>query len=135
MSSPAHKSLGLTVAEALQAAVSLDLPAIQARLEASRGGVHVAHSAAAFEIRVEVLNSPGPGAMRRERTDTLYVALDGNGVLGVENGDPLALARGEAAVVPAGARHVVFGNPRLSLLVVSAPGWVPVAPLAACRRP
>ena len=70
MSSPAHKSLALTVAEALQAAVSLDLPAIQARLEASGGGVYVAHAAAALEIRVEVLNAPGPGAMRRERVDS-----------------------------------------------------------------
>ncbi len=134
MSGPAHQSLAVTVAEALQAA-SLDLPTTRARLEASGGGVQVVHSAAAFEIRVEVLNSPGPGAWRRERVDTLYVALDGNGILGVENVGPLTLALGEAAVVPAGARHVVFGNPRLSLLVVSAPGWVPVAPLAACRRP
>ena len=128
-------SLATTNADALQAAVSLDLPAIQDRLKASGGGVHVAHSGAAFEIRVEVLNSPGPGTWRRRPVDTLHVVLDGNGILGVENGDPVTLAPGKAAAVPAGARHVVFGNPRLSLLVVSAPGWARVAPLAACRRP
>lgn len=135
MSSPANKGLPLVVADALRAALPLDLRATRERLEQSGGGLDVVHSAAALEIRVEVLNSPGPGTVRGERGDLLYIVLDGNAVLGVEDGDPLALDCGEAVVIPAGARHVLFGNPRVSLLVVSAPGWFPVAPLAACRRP
>ena len=60
--------------------------------------------------------------MRVEQRDALYVVLDGNGVIGVMDGGPVTLIRGEATVVPAGTRHFVFGNPRLSLLVVLANG-------------
>jgi mannose-6-phosphate isomerase-like protein (cupin superfamily) len=130
----ASERLPHAVADALLAAIPLDLRAMRAELEASGGGIEASHIAAALEIRVEVLNSPGPGTMRTEWRDALYVVLDGSGLLGVVNSDPLSLTLGDAAVVPAGARHVIFGNPRLSLLVVLGPGWKPVAPLALCRR-
>ncbi len=86
-------------------------------------------TASALEIRVEVLTSPGTGTMRVVPRDVLYIALDGNGVLGVPESGPVTLTWGEAAVVPAGARHVVFGNPRLSLLVVLAHGGASLARL------
>lgn len=121
MSTP-EQSLAELVADAVRAAVSLDVPATRDHLERSGGGLEVVHRAPAFEIRVEVFASPGPGTMRVEPRDALYVVLDGNGVLGVLEGGPLALTGGEAAVVPAGAKHFVFGNPRLSLLVVLAHG-------------
>ena len=111
----------------LPAAMPLDLRAVRERLERSGGGCKSCHSASAFEIRVEVFASPGPGTTRVEPRDALYVALDGNGVLGVSESGPVTLTCGEAAVVPAGATHVVFGNPRLSLLVVLAqgePSWL-----------
>ena len=44
------------------------------------------------------------------------------GVLGVETDDVLALVPGEAIVVPAGTRHVLLGNLRLTLLTVATPG-------------
>ena len=132
MSAP--ESLPRLIADALRAVVPLDLRATQKLLRASGGGVRIVHTSAALEIRVEVLVSPGPGTLRVKRRDALYLVLAGQGVLGMEGGDPLALATGEAAVVPERVKHVVFGNPRLELLVVSAPGWRPVAPLATCRR-
>jgi hypothetical protein len=48
------------VADALLAAIPRDLRAMRAELEASGGGIEASHIAAALEIRVEVLNSPGP---------------------------------------------------------------------------
>jgi mannose-6-phosphate isomerase-like protein (cupin superfamily) len=116
-------------------ATSLDLGAVRQLLETSGGGLQTVHVEAAFGIRVEVLNSPGPGTVRVERGDSLYVVLDGDGFLGHVDGDPIALTRGQAAVVPAGSRHVLFGNPRLSLLVVAAPGRIPVGALGLCRSP
>ena len=104
----------------LTAALALDVRAVRKRLERSGGGTQVISNAPPFEIRVEVLASPGPGTMRVEPRDALYVVLDGNGVLGVSEGGPVTLTCGEAAVVPAGTRHLVFGSPRLSLLVVLA---------------
>ena len=53
------------------------------RVSKIRRGTQVIRSASAFEVRVEVFASPGPGTMRVEPGDALYVVLDGNGVLGV----------------------------------------------------
>jgi mannose-6-phosphate isomerase-like protein (cupin superfamily) len=121
-------------AAALQAAVPLDLRAVRERLEMAGGGLEVAYIAPGLEIRVEVFSSPGPGTFRVERSDTLYVALDGSGVLGVDEGNPLALIPGEAAVVPTGARHVLFGNPQVALLAISGQPRLTTSPLALCRR-
>lgn len=132
MSAP--QSLPRLVAEALRAAVPLDLRGIRELLRTSGGGVQIVYTSAALEVRVEVLVSPGPGTLRAERGDALYLVLDGQGVMGMEDGNPSALVTGGATVVPAGVKHVVFGNPRLEMLVVSAPGWRPAAPLAACRK-
>ena len=133
MSAGSHVSLPQVVADAFRAALPLDLRAVRELLEAAGGGQQVLYASAGLEVRVEALESPGPGTLRAERADVLYVVLEGSGILGVEDGDPLPLTPGEAVVIPAGTRHVVFGNPRLSLLVAGAPGWKPVAPLAVCR--
>ena len=118
------------------AASWLDLGGVRESLELAGGGSRIVHSSNALEIGVEVLTSPGRGEVRIERGDALYVVLEGCGVLGVAGQDPLALVRGEAAIVRAGARHVLFGNPSVSLLIVSAPGSsAPTTPLALCRRP
>jgi hypothetical protein len=94
------------------------------------------HSAPGLEIRIEVLNSPGPGEIRVAFGDTLYTTLAGSGVLGVAERNPLLLSRGEAALVPHGTKHVIFGNPDVSLLVIVTPAWSsPLNPLAPCRRP
>jgi mannose-6-phosphate isomerase-like protein (cupin superfamily) len=122
--------------DAFRAVSVIDVQALCETLERSGGGERIAHTSAALEVRVEVFVSPGPGEMRVEDRDVLYVVLDGNGVLGLEFEDALPLVQGEATVVPAKTRHIVFGNPRISLLIVSAPAWsFPVGPLALCRRP
>jgi len=123
------------LADAHHAALPLDLGSARELLERSGGGVQTLHASPGLEVRLEVLDAPGPGELRVEPGDTLYAVLAGNGLLGVALGDPLSLTSGEAALVPAGTRHVLFGNPRLSVLVVTAPVWsAPVAPLALCRR-
>jgi quercetin dioxygenase-like cupin family protein len=121
--------------DALHAAFPLDLGSARELLERSGGGTMILHGSPGLEVRVEVLDAPGPGELRVEPGDTLYTVLAGSGLLGVAHGDPLSLETGEAAVVPGGTRHVLFGNPGLSVLVVGAPVWsTPTAPLALCRR-
>jgi mannose-6-phosphate isomerase-like protein (cupin superfamily) len=71
------------------------------------------------------------GEVRLEECDLIYLALEGSGVLGVETDDVLALVPGEAIVVPAGTRHVLFGNPRLTLLTVGTPAGRPTEKYAA----
>jgi mannose-6-phosphate isomerase-like protein (cupin superfamily) len=104
---------------ALREGSVIDVRGTRERLERSGGGRQLAHVSKALEIGVEVFNSPGPGELRVEDRDVLYLVLDGSCVLGVEDGDPLPLVPGEAVVVPARARHVLFGNPRLSLVTVT----------------
>jgi mannose-6-phosphate isomerase-like protein (cupin superfamily) len=101
----------------------IDLRGLRESLDRIAGGRKVAYTSPNLEIRVEVFASPGPGEVRVEETDVLYLALEGGGVLGIENDPLLSLVPGEATVVPAHTRHVLFGNPKLTLLVVSAPGW------------
>jgi mannose-6-phosphate isomerase-like protein (cupin superfamily) len=128
------EALRTGVHRALRAGSVIDVGGTRERLERSGGGRQVAYASTALEICVDVFSSPGPGELRVEDRDVLYIVLDGSGVLGVEDGDPLPLVPGEAVVVPARARHVLFGNPRLSLLTVTTRKVeVPTSPLAACR--
>jgi mannose-6-phosphate isomerase-like protein (cupin superfamily) len=106
-----------------RAASVLDFAHAREKLDRSGGGMRIAYSSPNLEIRVEVFTSPGPGEVRLEECDLIYLALEGSGVLGVETDDVLALVPGEAIVVPAGTRHVLFGNLRLTLLTVATPGW------------
>jgi len=101
----------------------LDFAHVGEKLDRSGGGKRIAYSSPNLEIRVQVFTSPGPGELRLEECDLLYLALEGSGVLGLETDDVLALVPGEAIVVPAGTRHVLFGNFRLTLLTVATPGW------------
>jgi mannose-6-phosphate isomerase-like protein (cupin superfamily) len=129
------KVTSYALADALRIPLALDLAPVRERLERAGGGVQILHVSPGLEVRVEVLDAPGPGALRVEPGDTLYTVLAGTGLLGTTDNDPLALTPGEAALVPAGTRHVVFGNPRLSMLVVTAPvPSIPTASLALCRR-
>jgi mannose-6-phosphate isomerase-like protein (cupin superfamily) len=101
----------------------IDLRAARETLYRAGGGRKITYTTPNLELRIEVFASPGPGQLRVEEADVLYLALDGSGVLGIENHPQIALVPGEAAVVPARIRHVLFANPSLTLLVVSAPGW------------
>jgi mannose-6-phosphate isomerase-like protein (cupin superfamily) len=101
----------------------IDLRSARENLERVGGGRKIAYSSPTVEVRVEVFASPGPGNLRVEDTDVVYLALEGSGVLGTEYNGMLTLVPGEATVVPARTKHVLFGNPKLTLLVVSTPGW------------
>jgi mannose-6-phosphate isomerase-like protein (cupin superfamily) len=106
-----------------QPASVIDLRGMRESLDRAGGGRKIAYTSPSVELRVEVFASPGLGELRVEETDVVYLALEGAGVLGTENDDMLTLVPGEATVVPARTRHVLFGNPKLTLLVLSAAGW------------
>jgi mannose-6-phosphate isomerase-like protein (cupin superfamily) len=114
-----NQALRAGVDGALRAGLVIDVRGTRESLERSGGERQVADASTALEICVEAFNSPGPGELRVENRDVLYIVLDGSGVSGVEDGNPLPLVPGEAVVVPARARHVIFGNPRLSPLTVT----------------
>lgn len=123
MTRPARLDAAGEETHTLRTASVIDLRGVSESLERAGGGRHVTYPSAAFEIRIEVFTSPGPGEVRVEAREILYLALEGSGVLGVETDDVLTLVPGEATVVRAGTRHVLFGNPRLTLLTVATPGW------------
>lgn len=100
----------------------IDLRSARESLNRTGGGRTIAYTSPNVELRLEVFNSPGPGDVRVEETDLVYLALDGAGVLGIENDELVALVPGEATVVPGSKRHVLLGNPTLILLVVAQPG-------------
>ena len=55
----------------------LDFAHVGEKLDRSGGGTRIAYSSPNLEIRVEVFTSPGPGEVRLEECDLLYLALEG----------------------------------------------------------
>jgi mannose-6-phosphate isomerase-like protein (cupin superfamily) len=108
---------------ATRATSVIDLRGASEGLDRSGGGRRIAFTSPNVEIRVEVFTSPGPGVIRMEPTDVVYLALEGTGVLGIEGENMLTLVPGEATVVTARTRHALFGNPRLTVVTVATPGW------------
>jgi mannose-6-phosphate isomerase-like protein (cupin superfamily) len=109
----------LTDARALLAAVPFDVERVRERLEAGGGGYEIVHASPGLELGVYVLVAPEPDRQQPHEDDEVYVVLDGRGVLEVE-GKPVPLTRGQAAFVPAGARHAFTGYEGLSVLVIFA---------------
>lgn len=115
-------ALPLADARALLAAVPFDVGRVRERLEANRGGYEIVHASPGLEIGVYVLVAPEVGRQQPHEDDEVYVVLDGRGVLEVE-GNPVALERGQAVFVPAGARHGFTAYEQLSVLVIFARRW------------
>jgi mannose-6-phosphate isomerase-like protein (cupin superfamily) len=106
----------------LPAPTALDVMRVKARLEAGNGGYEVVHASPGLEVGVYVLVAPEPDHQEAHHDDELYFVLDGRGVLDIE-GRPVPLERGQAAFVPAGARHQFTAYELMSVLVVFARQW------------
>jgi mannose-6-phosphate isomerase-like protein (cupin superfamily) len=94
-----------------------DVDAAKRRLQAAGGGYEVVHESPGLELGVYVLVAPEPDRQQPHEDDEAYVVLEGSGVLEIE-GEPLPLAEGDAAFVPAGAEHRFTGYEGLAVLVV-----------------
>jgi mannose-6-phosphate isomerase-like protein (cupin superfamily) len=99
--------------------VAIEVRRTQERLAAGNGGYEVVHASPGLEVGVYVLVAPEPDRQQPHEDDELYVVLEGWGVLDVE-GNPIPLAEGQAAFVPAHADHRFSAYEHLSLLVIFA---------------
>jgi len=99
----------------------VDVEAVRRRLEASGGGYEIVHTSPGLELGVYVLVAPEADRQQPHEDDEVYVVLDGSGALELE-GETIALERGQALFVPAGAEHRFVGYVGLSLFVVFAKG-------------
>jgi len=89
------------------------------RLQAAGGGYGVAQPSPGLEIGVYVLVAPEPDRQQPHEDDEVYVVLEGNGSLEVEDASH-PLTEGQAIFVPAGADHRFTAYEQLAVLVVFA---------------
>jgi mannose-6-phosphate isomerase-like protein (cupin superfamily) len=102
---------------ALPPAHPFDIDGVRSRLEAADGGYEVVHSSPGIEIGVYVLVTPEPDRQQPHADDEVYVVLDGNGVLEIED-KQVELREGHAVFVPAGAEHRFTAYEHLAVLVI-----------------
>jgi mannose-6-phosphate isomerase-like protein (cupin superfamily) len=87
------------------------------RLREAGGGYEIVHESPGLELGVYVLVAPEPDRQQPHENDEVYVVLEGNGTLEVED-ERTDLTEGHAVFVPAGAEHRFVGYEQLALLVV-----------------
>jgi mannose-6-phosphate isomerase-like protein (cupin superfamily) len=87
------------------------------RLRAAGGGYEIVHESPALELGVYVLVAPEPDRQQPHEDDEVYVVLEGNGTLEVED-ERVDLSEGQAVYVPAGAEHRFVGYEQLAVLVI-----------------
>jgi mannose-6-phosphate isomerase-like protein (cupin superfamily) len=96
---------------------SFDVGHVAERLSAGNGGYEVVHESPGVEVGVYVLVAPEPDRQQPHEWDEIYVVLEGNGVLTVEDED-IPLEEGGAVFVPARAEHRFSAYEHLSVLVL-----------------
>jgi mannose-6-phosphate isomerase-like protein (cupin superfamily) len=96
---------------------SFDVGHVAERLAAGDGGYEVVHESPGVEVGVYVLVAPEPDRQQPHEWDEIYVVLEGNGVLTVEDED-IPLEEGGAVFVPARAEHRFSAYEHLSVLVL-----------------
>jgi mannose-6-phosphate isomerase-like protein (cupin superfamily) len=96
---------------------SFEIGAVRERLAEAGGGYEVVHESAALEIGVYVLVAPEPDRQQPHEDDEVYVVLEGNGVLQVEDAE-VPVREGSAVFVEAGAEHRFSAYEHLSVLVI-----------------
>jgi mannose-6-phosphate isomerase-like protein (cupin superfamily) len=89
------------------------------RLQSAGGGYEVVHESPGLEIGVYVLVAPEADRQQPHADDEVYVVLEGNGTLEVEDARH-PLSEGHAVFVPAGAEHRFTAYEQLAVLVVFA---------------
>lgn len=87
------------------------------RLAEAGGGYEVVHESAGLEIGVYVLAAPEPDRQQPHSDDEVYIVLEGNGVLQVEDAE-VPVREGSAVFVEAGAEHGFSAYEHLSVLVI-----------------
>ena len=93
------------------------IAAVKDRLVAAGGGYEIVHQSPGLELGVYVLVAPEPDRQQPHEDDEVYIVLEGNGMLEVED-ESLAVADGSAVFVEAGAEHRFSAYERLSVLVI-----------------
>jgi mannose-6-phosphate isomerase-like protein (cupin superfamily) len=101
----------------LDPAYAFDITGPKARLCVADGGCEIVHESTRFQICVYALVAPEPEHKRMNADDTLYIVLEGSGILDVD-GEKLELREGHAAFVPAGANHRFSAYEHLTVLTV-----------------
>jgi mannose-6-phosphate isomerase-like protein (cupin superfamily) len=96
---------------------SFEIGAVRERLAEAGGGYEVVHESAGLEIGVYVLVAPEPDRQQPHEDDEVYVVLEGNGVLQVEDAE-VRVREGSAVFVEAGAEHRFSAYEHLSVLVI-----------------
>ncbi len=96
---------------------SFDVRHVADRLAAGDGGYEIVHESPGVEVGVYVLVAPEPDRQQPHEWDEIYVVLQGNGVLTVED-EEIPLAEGGAVFVRAGAEHRFSAYEHLSVLVL-----------------
>ena len=94
-----------------------DVAEAKKRLVAAGGGYEIVHESSGLEIGVYVLVAPEPDRQQPHDDDEVYVVLEGDGVLDVED-ERVELREGHAVFVPAGAEHRFSAYEELIVLVV-----------------
>jgi mannose-6-phosphate isomerase-like protein (cupin superfamily) len=96
---------------------SFEISVVRERLTEAGGGYEVVHESAGLEIGVYVLVAPEADRQQPHEDDEVYVVLEGNGVLQVEDAE-VPVREGTALFVEAGAEHRFSAYENLSLLVI-----------------
>ena len=102
---------------ALIPAHAFDIAGVAKRLSEASGGYELVHSSPGIEIGVYVLVAPEPDRQQPHEDDEVYVVLEGNGMLEIED-ERVELREGHAVFVPAGAEHQFVGYEHLIVLVI-----------------
>jgi mannose-6-phosphate isomerase-like protein (cupin superfamily) len=103
--------------QVLRLADACDIEGAKARLCDTNGGYEIVHDSAWLQIGVYALFAPEPDHQRANRSDELYVVLEGRGILDVE-GEHIELREGHAAFIPAGDNYCFSAYEHLSVLVI-----------------
>jgi mannose-6-phosphate isomerase-like protein (cupin superfamily) len=94
-----------------------DVEDAKRRLQSANGGYEIVHESPGLEVGVYVLVAPEPDRQQPHEDDEVYVVLEGNGVLQVEDAE-VPVREGTALFVEAGAEHRFSAYENLSLLVI-----------------
>jgi mannose-6-phosphate isomerase-like protein (cupin superfamily) len=96
---------------------SFEITAVRERLGEAGGGYEIVHESAGLEIGVYVLVAPEADRQQPHADDEIYIVLEGNGVLQVEDAE-VPVREGSAVFVEAGADHRFTAYEHLSVLVI-----------------
>jgi mannose-6-phosphate isomerase-like protein (cupin superfamily) len=96
---------------------AFEITAVGDRLAQAGGGYEIVHESAGLEIGVYVLVAPEADRQQPHEDDEVYIVLQGNGVLQVEDAE-VPVREGSAVFVEAGADHRFTAYEHLSVLVI-----------------